>query len=115
MLSKLGFERARELFATEFEETGKSAVRSSHNIHPVGLVLNVDLHENRAVVEKKNTFFFSVYPSLFWNRLRRNFWLRYMQSVELAGINDDGGSEKHSRWVENNLYQPLLGDRTKIV
>jgi hypothetical protein len=108
MLSKVGFARARELFTEKFEKTSMSKVREDTNIHPIGLVLNVDLRENRAILRHKKAFHFAVYPSGFWNRLRRNLWLSTMKGVKLASIDDGGGSEKHHEWVDQYLYEALL-------
>ena len=108
MLSREGFARARELYPVEFEQTKISKVRSRDDIHPVGLVLNIDLIEKRAVEHKMKTYHFGVYPNNFGNRLRRNFFILSLREVELASIDDSAGMNKNKAWAQKNLYGSLL-------
>ena len=108
MLSKDGFKRARELFADEFESTARSTLRSPENIHPVGLVLNIDLAEKRALLKNVPTFFYAVFDLFLANRVLRNFNIHRIKSAQLASVNDNGGSEKYSQWVHDNIYNCLL-------
>jgi hypothetical protein len=112
VLSKEGFSRARELFPEAFEATSKSTLRSKKNIHPVGLVLNVDLVEQRACLKKVPTFFFAVFDFFLTNRVLRNFNLHKIRSAQMASVNDNGGAEKHRNWVRRNIYNCLLRNNT---
>lgn len=111
LLSKRGYQYARHQFQLQFMQTTYSRVRNVHNIHPTGLVQNLDAELTFVKDSSKACLFMTVTDNALHNRIVRNWKVLTQSSVKYGCINDqiddDKNVDKVSRWVHKNFHHPL--------